>query len=93
MSLVHATSPMPAALSVITNLAHIDQDQARLQLRNALTAYFHAQAPPAPTGYPRWDAPATHVAQSPRLLVGDPVTLMVSPRPPTRPYRLPNPPK
>ena len=93
MSLIHATSPMPAALSVITNLAHIDQDQARLQLRNALTAYFHAQAPPAPTGYPRWDAPATHVAQSPRLLVGDPVTLMVSARPPTRPYRLPNPPK
>ena len=93
MSLIHATSPMPAALSVITNLAHIDQDQARLQLRNALTAYFHAQDPPAPTGYPRWDAPATHVAQSPRLLVGDPVTLMVSPRPPTRPYRLPNPPK
>ena len=62
-----------------TGPAIVDQDQARLQLRNTLVAYFHAQDPAAPAGYPRWSAPATHVAQPPKLLVGDPVTLMVSP--------------
>ncbi len=69
---------MPAAVSTLV-LAPTP-DSARVQLRNALASYFHAQPTAAPTGYSRWAAPAVQAAsQSPRLLVGDPVTLMVRP--------------
>jgi hypothetical protein len=69
---------MPAAVSTLV-LAPTP-DSARVQLRNALASYFHAQPTAAPAGYSRWAAPATQaVNQPPRLLVGDPVTLMVSP--------------
>ncbi len=67
---------MPAAHPNIGN------DSARVQLRNLLTTYLHAQDPPCPSGYQRWTAPALADAKiTPRLLVGDPVTLMVSPSP------------
>ena len=68
---------MPAAVSTLV-LAPTP-DSARVQLRNALATYFHAQPTAAPAGYSRWAAPATQaVNRPPRLLVGDPVTLMVS---------------
>ena len=51
-------------------------DSARVQLRNLLATYFHAQDPPAPRGYHKWTAPAVAQPKT-RLLVGDPITLMV----------------
>lgn len=61
---------MPTA----TNLG---SDSARVQLRNVLAAYFHAQDPPAPRGYHKWTPPVAS-QPDPKLLVGDPVTLVVS---------------
>ena len=54
-------------------------DSARVQFRQALATYFHAQ--PAQDGKGSWTAPSlesTTLKSTPRLLVGDPVTLMVS---------------
>jgi hypothetical protein len=54
-------------------------DSARVQLRGILANYFHAQEPAAPRGYHKWTIPAAG-QPSPKLLVGDPVILMVSQR-------------
>jgi hypothetical protein len=65
----------------------LPNESARVELRNALATYFHAQPPAAPAGYPRWTAASAQPASPPQdkpLLVGDSVTLMVSPAPHTR---------
>jgi hypothetical protein len=53
-------------------------DAARVQLRSVLANYIHAQEPAAPRGFHKWAAPVANQPK-PRLLVGDPVTLVVSP--------------
>ena len=61
----------------------LPNESARVELRNTLATYFHAQPPAAPAGYPRWTAsaqPASPPQEKP-LLVGESVTLMVSPAP------------
>jgi hypothetical protein len=78
---------MPAVvLSQPASHHRLGPDSARVQLRNALTTYLHSQAPPAPAGYHRWNTPSSSPANTssspPRLLVGDPVVLAVSPVPP-----------
>jgi hypothetical protein len=78
---------MPAVvLSQPASYHRLGPDSARVQLRNALTTYLHSQAPPAPAGYHRWNtassSPANTSSSPPRLLVGDPVVLAVSPAPP-----------
>lgn len=57
-------------------------EPARAQLHKNLTAYFHAQ-PPAP-GMQTWVAPVGEqaVPEPKKLLVGDPVALLVSHIPP-----------
>ncbi len=60
----------------------------RAQLRTNLAAYFHGQATAAPSGYPTWSASGGgQLGQSQKLLVGDPVTLMVSRHTPARSSR------
>ena len=59
-------------------------EPARAQLRTNLAAYFHGQATAAPNGYPTWSASGVQVGLSQKLLVGDPVTLMVSRHTPAR---------
>ncbi len=56
-------------------------EPARAQLRSNLAAYFHGQATAAPSGYPTWGTSGSgygQLSQPQQLLVGDPVTLMVS---------------
>lgn len=52
----------------------------RAQLQSNLAAYFHSQPVAAPSGYPSWSASGGGQAgqAQQKLLVGDPVTLMVS---------------
>lgn len=56
--------------------ANLGSDTARVQLRNVLANYIHAQDPAAPRGYHKWTAPVVAQPKT-RLLVGDPITLMV----------------
>ena len=63
--------------SSTTSTANLGSDTARVQLRNVLASYFHAQDPATTRGYFKWTPPVAS-QPSPRLLVGDPVTLMVS---------------
>ena len=72
---------IPAMSAAITNIGN---DSARVQFRQNLATYFHAQEMPAPTGYAPWTSPHLEgvsgaAKTSPKLLVGDPVTLLVSP--------------
>jgi hypothetical protein len=51
---------------------------ASSQLRNMLAAHFHGQATAAPLGYQSWVHTHASPGQQQNLLVGDPVSLMVS---------------
>lgn len=64
----------------MTILVPPNPEPARAQLRSNLAAYFHGQSTAAPSGYPTWSASGSGYGQpgSQRLLVGDPITLMVS---------------
>ena len=63
--------------------ACMNPETARAQLRSHLASYFHAQGPAAPSGYPQWKAVsesssgAGQPQQLAKLLVGDPVVLLV----------------
>ena len=60
----------------------LPNESARVELRNTLATYFHAQPPAAPAGYPRWTAASAQpTGPQEKLLVGESVTLMVSPAP------------
>lgn len=72
---------------IIPHSAHqqnqLGSDAARIKLRQALAAYFHAQPVAAPRGFHGWPAPSlpsisNNGGRLPELAVGDPVVLMVS---------------
>lgn len=67
---------------MLANTTMMIAEPARAQLHKNLTAYVHAQ-PPAP-GMQTWAAPVGEqaVPEPKKLLVGDPVALLVSRVPP-----------